>query len=62
MLTPDIQAALKHLPTFIQMAENDLGEDDHVIENPLTAEEFEQVEWLLHKLNNCMNYVDQTIF
>jgi hypothetical protein len=62
MLTPDILASLELLPTFIKMVENDLGEDEHEVETPLTHDQFEQVERLVVKLNNCVNYVDQTIF
>jgi hypothetical protein len=58
----EIEAALKLVPTFVKMAENDLGEDEHDIPEPLTAEQFEQVEQLITKLSNCLNFVDQTIF
>jgi len=50
------------LETFIKMCENDFEEDEHVINNPLTYDEFEEVQQLVIKLRNCVDYVDGSIF
>jgi len=62
MTIQEVKEISKLLPVFVQMCENDLGEDEHKIKNPLTFKELEKIESLLSKLNNCMNFVDQGIF
>lgn len=62
MTIKEVKEISKLLPVFVQMCENNLGEDEHEIKNPLTFKELEQIENLLSKLNNCMNFVDQGIF
>lgn len=62
MTIKEIKEISKLLPVFVQMCENDFEEDEHEIKTPLTYEQFQQIEKLVNKLNNCINFVDQNIF
>jgi hypothetical protein len=63
MTINEIEEISKLIPKFVQMVENDLEEDEHEIEGkPLTYEEFEKIQKLAIKLNNCINFVDGSIF
>ena len=59
----EVKEISKMLPKFIQMVENELGEDEHKIKGELlTYADFEKIESLVIKLRNCLNFVDTTIF
>ena len=60
----EVKEISKLLPIFVQMVENDLEEDEHKIpaDKLLTYEQFEQIQKLASKINNCINYVDGNIF
>jgi hypothetical protein len=62
MTNKEIKEAAKLIPIFVQMCENELGEDEHTIKNPLTLKEYWKVEQLINKLNNLNNFVDTNIF
>ncbi len=59
----EVKEISKMLPKFVQMVENELGEDEHNIKGELlTYADFEKIESLAIKLRNCLNFVDTTIF
>lgn len=62
MIDKEVKESIKLLPTFIEMCENDLEEDEHKIKKPLTYEEYQKVEKLLFKLHYLDQYVDGDIF
>ena len=57
-----IKETSKKIEVFIKMCENSFGEDEHGIKKPLTYNDFEDIQELVNKLNNCINYVDGNIF
>lgn len=62
MTVKEYKKISRRLGDFIKMCENDFEEDGHIIKNPVTYEEFEQIQQLNLKLTNCINYVDGNIF
>jgi len=58
----EVRKAAALIPKFVQMCENELGEVDHDIEDPLTWQQFELVERLINKLQLHAQYVDVNIF
>ena len=62
MTIKEVKEISKLLPTFVMMCENDLEEDEHKIKNPLTFEQYEQIQKLITKLKNCDGYANSNIF
>lgn len=63
MTIQEVKEISKMLPKFVQMVENELGEDEHKIKGELlTYADFEKIESLAIKLKHCIGYVDTTIF
>lgn len=60
----EVRKAVKLIPNFVMMCQNDLGEEEqeHKIKNLLTFEEYEEVVKLMQYLKICYDYVDVTIF
>ena len=62
-MTPEeVQEVARLLPTFIKMCENDLGEAEHEIPEPLTAEQYDMIDAFYHKFTNCYMHVNLDIF
>lgn len=62
MKIEDVKRVAAMLPVFVQMAEVDLGEEEHEIETPLTYKQYQEVEQLIQQLQTLSNFVDVSIF
>lgn len=62
MTNEQVKKAMELIPNFIKVVENDLEEEQHADAREMTCEEFELIYLLQKKLENCINYVDQSIF
>ena len=62
MTVKEVREAAKLVANYIMVCENELGESKHKKAKPISISEHEAIKRLINKLNNCENYVNQSVF